>query len=53
MLTTIETKSKPKIIRKVPNLSRKVTKKFQKDISSRTVDIPLSNSGKEISKQTD
>ena len=32
---------------------RNVLKKFQKDISSRTGDIHLSNFGKEVSKQTD
>ena len=30
-----------------------MSKKFQKDVSSRTGDIPLSNFGKEVSKQTD
>ena len=30
-LTSREAKSKPKIIRKEPNLSRKVSKKIQKD----------------------
>ena len=32
---------------------RNVFKKFQKDVSSRSGDIPLSNFGKEVSKQTD
>ena len=32
---------------------RNVSKKFQKDISSRTGDILMSNFGKEVSKQTD
>ena len=33
-------------------MSRTVLKKLQKDISSRSGDIPLSNFGKEVSKQT-
>ena len=32
---------------------RKVSKKFQKDISFRTGDIPLSYFSKEVNKQTD
>ena len=32
---------------------RNVSKKFKKNISFRTGDIPLSNFGKEVSKQTD
>ena len=32
---------------------RNASKKFQKDISSRTGDMPLSNFGKKVSKQTD
>ena len=32
---------------------RNISKKFRKDISSRTGDIPLSNFGKEVSKLTD
>ena len=32
---------------------RNASKKFQKDISSRTGDIPLSDFGKEANKQTD
>ena len=34
-------------------MSRTVLKKFQKDISSRSRDIPLSNFGEEVCKQTD
>jgi len=34
-------------------MSSNVFKKFQKDISSRSGDIPLSNFGEEVSKQTD